>query len=109
MCDFESSDPCCSEYGYCGNTDEHCTSPGIDYRKGENKSLNYWEFVAGSVIQATGTLEFEDGLLIGHLKKAQNGLQRVCTIPGFQPGAVGTPRFLRGQIEFQSALVRVAA
>ena len=33
-CDFESNDPCCSEYGYCGNTDEHCSDPGIDYRKG---------------------------------------------------------------------------
>ena len=38
-CDFESSDPCCSEYGYCGNTDEHCNYPGIDYRKGENMTF----------------------------------------------------------------------
>ena len=26
----------------------------------------YWESVASSVIQATGTAEFEDGLLIGN-------------------------------------------
>ena len=67
------------------------------------------ESVAGSVIQATGTLEFEDGLWIGNCLKAQNGLQRVCTIPGVQRGAVCTPRFLRGQTEFQSAWIRVAA
>ena len=65
--------------------------------------------VAGSVIQTTGTVKFEDGLWIGNHLKAQNGLQRVRTIPGVQPGAVRTPRFLRGQTEFQSAWVRVAA
>ena len=37
---------------------------------------------AGSVIQATGKVEFEDGLWIGNYLKARNGLQRVCTIPG---------------------------
>ena len=41
--------------------------------------------VAGSVIQATGTVEFEDGLWMGNHLKAQNGLQRVCTIPGVRP------------------------
>ena len=61
------------------------------------------ESVAGSVIQATGTLEFEYGLWIGNHLKAQNGLQRVCTIPLIRPGAVRTPGFLRGQTEFQSA------
>ena len=67
------------------------------------------ESVAGSVIQATGTVEFEDGLWIGNHLKARNGLQRVRTIPGVRPGAVRTPGFLRGQTEFQSAWVRVAA
>ena len=65
--------------------------------------------MAGSVIQATGTVKFEDGLWIGNHLKARNGLQRVRTIPGAQPGVVGTPGFLRGQTEFQSAWVRVAA
>ena len=67
------------------------------------------ESVAGSVIQATGTVEFEDGLWIGNHLKAGNGLQRVRTIPGDRPGAVCTPGFLRGQTEFQSTWVRVAA
>ena len=65
--------------------------------------------MAVSVIQATGTLEFEDGLWMGNHLKAQNGLQRVCTIPEVQPGAVGAPGFLQGQTEFQSAWVRMAA
>ena len=69
----------------------------------------YRESVAGSVIQATGTVEFEDGLWIGNHLKAQNGLQRVCTLPGFRPGAVHTPGFLRRQTEFQYAWVCVAA
>ena len=67
------------------------------------------ESVAGSVIQATGTVEFEDGLWIANHLKARNGLQRVRTIPGAQPGAECTPGFLRGQTEFQSAWVHVAA
>ena len=50
-----------------------------------------------------------DGLWIGNHLKARNGLQRVRTIPGVRPGAVHTPGFLRGQTEFQSAWVRVAA
>ena len=66
------------------------------------------ESVAGSVIQATRTVEFEDGLWIGNHLKAQNGLQRVCTIPGVQPRKMQTPRFLRGQTEFQSAWVHMA-
>ena len=65
--------------------------------------------MAGSVIQATGKAEFEDGLWIGNPLKARNGLQKVCTIPGDQPGTVPTPVFLQGQTEFQSAWVRVAA
>ena len=52
---------------------------------------SYQESVAGSVIQATGTVEFEDGLWIGNHLTVQNGLQRVCIIPGVQPGAVHTP------------------
>ena len=39
--------------------------------------LPNWESVVGSVIQATGTVEFEDGLWIGNYLKARNGLQRV--------------------------------
>ena len=42
----------------------------------------YQESVAGSLIQATGTVEFEDDLWIGNHLKAQNGLQRVHIIPG---------------------------
>ena len=42
--------------------------------------------MAGSVIQATGTVEFEDGLWIGNHLMAQNGLQRVRTIPRVRPG-----------------------
>ena len=56
----------------------------------------YWESVTGSVIQATRTVEFEDSLWIGNHLKDQNGLQRLCTIPGVQPGAVHTPGFLQG-------------
>ena len=48
--------------------------------------MDKWESVTGSVIQATGMLEFEDGLRIGNHLKARNGLQRVRTIPGVQPG-----------------------
>ena len=62
-----------------------------------------WESVVDSVIQATGTVEFEDGLWIVNHLKVGNGLQRVFTIPGVQPGAVHTPGFLWGQTEFQSA------
>ena len=63
------------------------------------------ESVAGSVIQATGAVEFQDGLWIENHPKAQNGLQRVYTIPGAQPQAVRTPRFLQEQTEFQSAWI----
>ena len=48
--------------------------------------------MAGSVIQATGTVEFEDDLWTGNHLKARNGLQRVRILPGVQPGAVHTPR-----------------
>ena len=44
--------------------------------------LHYRESVAGFVIQATGTVEFEDGLWIGNQLKARNDLQRVCPITG---------------------------
>ena len=37
--------------------------------------------VAGSVIQATGRTDFEDGLRIGNQSEAGNSLQRVRTIP----------------------------
>ena len=39
------------------------------------------ESVAGSVNQATGLLDFEDGPKIGNQSEAGNGLQRVRTIP----------------------------
>jgi len=65
--------------------------------------------MAGSVIQATGTVLFWDGLWIGNHLKGQNGLQRVFTLSGVPPEAACTPGFLRGQTEFQSASVRVAA
>ena len=61
----------------------------------------------GSVIQGTGMVEFEDGLWIGNHLKAQNGLQRVRTIP--RAGAMRTPWFLRGQNEFKFAWVCAAA
>ena len=67
----------------------------------------YRESVAGSLIQATGIVEFEDGLRIGNHLKAQNGLQRVHTIPWVRPGALHTPGFLQGQTEFQIAWVWV--
>ena len=47
--------------------------------------------------------------MVGNHLKARNGLQMVRTIPGVRPGAVRTPGFLRGQTEFQSAWVRMAA
>ena len=34
----------------------------------------------------------------GNHLKVQNGLQRVRTIPGVQPGAVRTPRLLQGRL-----------
>ena len=74
-----------------------------------NDYLDWWDSVTGSVIQATGTVEFEDGLWIGNHLKAKNGLQRIRNIPGVRPGAVRTPGFLQGQTEFQSAWVRMAA
>ena len=37
--------------------------------------------MAGSVIQATGRTDFEDGPKIGNQSKARNSLQRVRTIP----------------------------
>ena len=69
----------------------------------------YREALVGSVVQATGTMEFEDVLWIGNHLKARNSLQRVRTIPGVQPGVVPTPWFHQGQTEFQSGWVHVAA
>ena len=37
--------------------------------------------MAGSVIQATGRTDFEDGPRIGNQYEGGNSLQRVCTIP----------------------------
>ena len=69
----------------------------------------YWETVAGSVIQTTGTVEIEDGLWIGNHLKARYGLQMVCTILGVRLGIVCTPRFLRMQTEIKSAWVHAVA
>ena len=65
--------------------------------------------MAGSVIQATGTVEFKNGLWVGNQLKAQNGLQKIHTIPGVLSGAVFTPRFFQGKTEFQSAEVYMTA
>ena len=45
-------------------------------------AVRYRESTAGSVIQATGTVDFEDVFWIGNHLKVQNGQQRVCTISG---------------------------
>ena len=61
--------------------------------KNIKKSVINWESMADSVIQATGTVEFEDGLSIRNHLEAQNEVL---------PAAVeSTSRFLRGQTEFQ--------
>ena len=52
----------------------------------------------GSAIQATKIVEFEDGLWIGNHPKARNILQRVCTIPGVQPGVVAHPGSSEGRL-----------
>ena len=46
-----------------------------------NTYLCYRESVAGSVIQATGRTDFEDGPRIGNQSEVGNSLQRVHTIP----------------------------
>ena len=64
--------------------------------------------VAGSVIQATGRTDFEDGPRIRNQAEAGNNLQRVCTIPENKgiivlrgrvdqvpPGADQGPKFCR--------------
>ena len=56
--------------------------------------------MAGSVIQATGIVEFGDGLWIGNHLKARNGPQWVCTVFGVQPGMVCTPRFLQERMNY---------
>ncbi len=43
--------------------------------------LGCLESVAGSVIQATGRTDFEDGPRIGNQSEVGNSLQRVRTIP----------------------------
>ena len=44
------------------------------YKKVKNNTTIYQETMTGNVIQATGMVEFEDGLWIGNCLKAQNGL-----------------------------------
>ena len=56
--------------------------------------------MAGSVIQGTGTVKFEDGFWIGNWLKAHNGLQRVGTIPRVLPGVLCTHKLLQGQNNF---------
>ena len=51
-------------------------------KKGLDLELDLTRRLTGSVIQATGTVEFEDGLWIGNYLKAKNGLLRVCSVPG---------------------------
>ena len=45
------------------------------------ETKNCLGFMAGSVIQATGRTDFEDGPRIGNQSEAGNSLQRVRTIP----------------------------
>ena len=53
---------------------------------GENLEFDFqlkiYSLKNSAVIQATGMVEFEDGLWIRNHLKAQNGLQRVRTVPG---------------------------
>ena len=62
--------------------------------------------VAGSVIQATGRTDFEDGLWIGNQSEVRNSLQRVRTIPKNKFLGAGWTRFLRGQTKVQPAKFR---
>ena len=67
--------------------------------------------MAGSVIQATGRTDFEDGPRIGNQSEAGNSLQRVCTILYLRTIAllfsgVGWTRFLWGQTKVQPAKFR---
>ena len=63
---------------------EPATEPQLEFLKIDtiHNIIFNQESVAGSVIQATGIVEFEDGLWRGNHLKARNGLQRVRTIPG---------------------------
>ena len=71
-----------------------------------NTTMVRQDSVAGSVNQATGLPDFEDGPRIGNQSEAGNGLQRVRTIPEINativPGA-GWTRFLRGQTKVQNS------
>ena len=82
-----------------------------DHKWGKKWIFINWGCLTGSLWQFCNQIywDFEDGLWIGNHLKAQNGLQRVCTVPGVQPGVVHTHRFLQGQTEFQYAWVHVAA
>ena len=41
QCDPQGGLPCCSKFGYCGNTLEHCNCPEcFDYRKGTPQARN---------------------------------------------------------------------
>ena len=52
-----------------------------------HKPVYYWESVAGSVIQATGMVEFEDGLWIGiHLKALEMAHRGLALYLGFNQG-----------------------
>ena len=63
-----------STLGYPGLHTPKVIRKSFKKRFFEQKLLNsretqYWESVAGSVIQATGTVEFEDGLRTGVLQE----------------------------------------
>ena len=65
--------------------------------------------VAGSVIQATGRMDFEDGPRIGNQSEDKHSLQRVRIIPENKGIIVlrgGWTRFLRGQTKVQPAKFR---
>ena len=65
--------------------------------------------MAGSVNQATGLPDFEDGPRIGNQSEARNGLQRVRTIPEINATIVpgdGWTGFLLGQTNVQLAKFR---
>ena len=39
ICNPNSDDPCCSEYGFCGHSDGHCKCPNcVDYREKKEKN-----------------------------------------------------------------------
>ena len=62
--------------------------------------------MAGSVNQATGLPDFEDGPRIGNQSEARNGLQRVRTIPEINATIVPGGEMDQGQTNVQLAKFR---